>query len=90
MHLAKYYPTSQSLKYDITSVAEFILILLCTHHLYYRPLLILFNRIIPSISVYASAFFTIVLCYISIPLCRKYIPMFCAKKDIFCNKNEKC
>ena len=74
----------------VSYCGRYSIILLCTHHLYYRPLLILFNRIIPSISVYASAFFTIVLCYISIPLCRKYIPMFCAQKDILCNKNEKC
>ena len=74
----------------VSYCGRYSIILLCTHHLYCRPLLILFNRISPSFSVYASAFFTIVLCYISIPLCRKYIPMFCAQKDIFCNKNEKC
>ena len=74
----------------VSYCGRYSIILLCTHHLYYRPLLILFNRINPTFSVYASAFFTLVLCYVSIPLCRKYIPMFCAQRDLFGNKNEKC
>ena len=73
----------------VSYCGRYSIILLCTHHLYYRPLLILLNRIIPSLSIYATAFFTIVLCYISISLCIKYIPMFCAQKDLFNNKNIK-
>ena len=67
----------------VSYCGRYSIILLCTHHMYYRPLIVINNRFIPTYSVELSAVFTVVLCVISIPLCKKFIPYFCAQKDLF-------
>ncbi len=66
----------------ISYCGRYSIILLCTHHMYYRPLLVLFNRLIPTYSLTLTVVFTIVLCILSVPLCKRFIPKFCAQEDL--------
>lgn len=71
---------------------RYSIILLCTHHMYYRPLMVLFSKIAPTYSVYITFVSTLFLCIISIPLFKRFIPQFCAIKDLipqdFCHRYE--
>lgn len=66
----------------VSYCGRYSIILLCTHHLYYRPLLLLVGKILPEYSIYVSALLTLLLCILSIPLCKRFIPQVCAQKDL--------
>lgn len=65
----------------VSYCGRYSIILLCTHHLYYRPLLLLFSKIAPTYSNYLTFVLTLFLCIISIPILKRYMPQFCAQKD---------
>lgn len=75
----------KSIKYLplVSFCGRYSIILLCTHHMYYRPLIVVLNQYIPTYSIELSVVITVALCVASIPLCRKYIPKVCAQKDLF-------
>lgn len=66
----------------ISYCGRYSIILLCTHHMYYRPLVLLFNWLIPAYSLVLTVVVTIALCIISVPLCKNLIPKFCAQKEL--------
>lgn len=66
----------------ISYCGRYSIILLCTHHMYYRPLLLAFNRFVPTYSIMLTTAITVFLCIVSVPLCKKFIPMFCAQEDL--------
>lgn len=75
----------------VSYCGRYSIILLCTHHMYYRPLSLLFSKVVPTYNLYLTVVLTILLCIISIPLFKRYIPQFCAQKDFFTsdkNHNE--
>lgn len=73
----------------VSYCGRYSIILLCTHHLFYRPLLLVFGNVIPEYSIYVSAVLTIVLCIISIPICVRFIPHFCAQEELFKGIQQK-
>ncbi len=68
----------------VSYVGRYSIILLCTHHLIYRPIKVILSRVIMNdawlnISV---AMLTLLLSAAMIPLCVRYIPWFTAQKDL--------
>lgn len=69
----------------VSYCGRYSIILLCTHHLFYRPIKLVLMKLsfVPiEYVVYITAILTLLCCYISIPLCIKYIPYFTAQKDL--------
>lgn len=66
----------------VSFCGRYSIILLCTHHMYYRPLMVLFSKVSTAYSVYITFVLTVILCIISIPLCKRFIPQFSAQKDL--------
>lgn len=69
----------------VSYCGRYSIILLCTHHLFYRPIkLVLMNlEFVPTeYVVWITAVLTLLCCYISIPFCIKYIPYFTAQKNL--------
>lgn len=65
-------------------MGRYSIILLCVHHLIYRPLKVALQAIdIEQLNnVYVVAGITVLLSTLCIPLCVKYIPWFVAQKDL--------
>lgn len=68
----------------VSYMGRYSLILLCTHHMIYRPVKVILDRMgfdgeLLSIAV---AVITLLLSTALIPLCIKYIPWFTAQKDL--------
>lgn len=81
----------------ISYCGRYSLILLCSHHLIYRPLQLIVNRI--NIDVWdklLTAILTIIICIALVPLCIRFIPWFTAQKDLIKpnsvpkNKTSEC
>lgn len=69
----------------VSYCGRYSIILLCTHHLFYRPIKLVLIKLefVPmEYVVWITAILTLLCCYISIPLCIKYIPYFTAQKDL--------
>lgn len=68
----------------ISYFGRYSIIPLCTHHLIYRPIQLVVMQYIPlgNGGEYIVATATLLICYICIPLCIKYIPYFTAQKDL--------
>ncbi|MFI3285201.1 MAG: acyltransferase [Rikenellaceae bacterium] len=66
----------------ISYMGRYSLIILCTHHMYYRPVKVILSKIPIENSTYIVALITIMLSVISIPICIKLIPWFVAQKDL--------
>lgn len=65
-------------------IGRYSIILLCAHHLIYRPVAVAFKATEIDFlnNSYAVAVVTMLLSTLCIPLCLKYIPWFVAQKDI--------
>ncbi|MFI3266050.1 MAG: acyltransferase family protein [Rikenellaceae bacterium] len=74
----------------ISYMGRYSLIILCTHHLIYRPLKVVSNMM-PYGFMHESWFLTLVTISVSvafIPLCIRFIPYFVAQKDLIkCSKD---
>lgn len=69
----------------VSYCGRYSIILLCTHHLFYRPIKLVLMKLefVPmEYVVWITAILTLLCCYVSIPLCIKYIPYFTAQKDL--------
>ena len=72
----------------ISYCGRYSIILLCLHHMIYRPLQLVVNRIVAppvsgtEIQQWIVAILTIAICIAFIPLCKRYIPWFTAQKDL--------
>lgn len=66
----------------ISYMGRYSIILLCTHHLIYRPIAVLQSNIMGEKNVYLVAIITLAISCLLIPLCIKYIPYFVAQKDL--------
>lgn len=67
----------------VSYCGRYSIILLCTHHLFYRPIKLVLMKLefVPiEYVVWITAILTLLCCYLSIPLCIKYIPYFTAQK----------
>ena len=67
----------------ITYIGRYSIILLCVHHLIYRPLMVIvrpFNW--GNFGDFVTAVLTVLLSALCIPFFKKYIPWFVAQKDI--------
>ena len=68
----------------ITYVGRYSIIILCVHHLIYRPLIVFCRMILPE-SEFVSfliALATLLLSAACIPFFKRYLPCFCAQKDL--------
>lgn len=67
----------------ITYIGRYSIILLCVHHMIYRPLIVLFN-LFPDFLFknFTIALLTLLLSAACIPVCKKWIPWFVAQKDL--------
>lgn len=68
----------------ISYMGRYSIILLCTHHLIYRPVRVIVERggVDGSILSFMVASITVLLSTALIPLCIKYIPWFTAQKNL--------
>ncbi len=68
----------------VSYVGRYSIILLCTHHLIYRPVKVVFSGIIMNTTwLHVSvAVVTLLLAAALIPVCIRYIPLFTAQKDL--------
>lgn len=69
----------------VSYCGRYSIILLCTHHLFYRPIKLVLMKLefVPmEYVVWITAILTLLCCYVSILLCIKYIPYFTAQKDL--------
>jgi len=73
----------------ISYFGRYSIIILCTHHLIYRPLKVLFNMSSYEFmhSPWLLSIATLICCWILIPICLKLIPYFVAQKDLIKWKN---
>lgn len=69
----------------ISYIGRYSIIVLCTHHLIYRPILFVLTRISSDYVLVSWLVFiaTIIVTYLIIPLCIKYLPYVTAQKDVF-------
>ena len=69
----------------VSYCGRYSIILLCTHHLFYRPIKLVLMKV-DGLSmdavVWITAVVTVACCYATIPLCKKYIPKFTAQEDL--------
>lgn len=67
----------------VTYVGHYSIILLCVHHMIYRPLKVLFAPY-PYLSLngFTVAFLTVLLSALCIPIFKRWIPWFVAQKDL--------
>ena len=68
----------------ISYIGRYSIVVLCLHHLVYRPLKVLFKLFDISFlnNSYTLFIITLIICYFLIPLCIKYIPYFTAQKNL--------
>lgn len=67
----------------ITYVGHYSIVLLCTHHLIYRPMALLLSRIGDTpYNAWIVGMITIAVSSLMIPVCKKLIPWFVAQKDL--------
>lgn len=68
----------------ISYMGRYSIVLLCTHHLFYRPIKVVLDKQPYQWldNVYMVAFLTIICCLAITPLCVRYIPYFVAQKDL--------
>lgn len=68
----------------ISYCGRYSIVLLCVHHLIYRPLMVLLPK--TGIEVlsdkWSIAIITLLLSVLCIPVCKRYIPWFVAQKDL--------
>lgn len=67
----------------ITYIGRYSIILLCVHHMIYRPLIVIFKHF-PNFLFenFIIALLTLLLSAACIPICKKWIPWFVAQKDL--------
>lgn len=68
----------------VSYLGRYSLIVLCTHHMIYRPLSVIFNKM-PYEFMHTGWFLavsTLLVCWALIPLCIRFIPYFVAQKDL--------
>ncbi len=68
----------------VSYFGRYSLIILCTHHMIYRPLFVIFGKF-PYEFMHTGWFLaltTMLICWALIPLCIRYIPWFVAQKDL--------
>lgn len=68
----------------VSYLGRYSLIILCTHHMVYRPLTVIYSRL-PFEFMHSSWFLaltTLLVCWALIPLCIRFIPYFVAQKDL--------
>jgi len=72
----------------VSYAGRYSIVLLCTHHLFYRPIRVLLDRqpIEWLDNAYVVAALTLACCLAVIPLCVRYIPWFVAQKDLIKTK----
>ena len=67
----------------VTYIGRYSIILLCVHHMIYRPLMVVFNQLpnylLKDLSI---AILTLILSAACVPICKKWIPWFVAQKDL--------
>lgn len=65
-------------------IGRYSIILLCVHHMIYRPVKVLLeaSKIEIIDNEYIVAIITLLLSTLCIPICKKYIPWFVAQKDL--------
>ena len=68
----------------ITYIGRYSIIILCVHHLIYRPLIVLSRSFLPdnNIGKFIIALTTLLLSAACIPFFKRYLPWFCAQKDL--------
>ena len=65
----------------ISYIGRYSIVFLCTHHLVYRHLFLLFDET-KMTDKYIVSVMTILICLILVPICKRYIPFFVAQKDL--------
>lgn len=68
----------------VSYMGRYSIIILCTHHMLYRPLSVIFNKF-PYEFMHTTWFLavsTLLICWALIPVCIKFIPYFVAQKDL--------
>ena len=69
----------------VSYCGRYSIILLCTHHLFYRPIKLVLMKV-DGLSmdavVWITAVVTVALCCATIPLCKRYIPKLTAQEDL--------
>lgn len=75
----------------VSFCGRYSIILLCLHHLVYRPVKLCLGHFFSDSDYIAiiTATITVVVCIAFIPFCIKYIPMFTAQKDILTKEHLK-
>jgi fucose 4-O-acetylase-like acetyltransferase len=65
----------------ISYIGRYSIVFLCTHHLVYRHLFLLFDET-KMTDKYIVSCLTILICLMLVPICKIYIPWFVAQKDL--------
>lgn len=74
----------------ISYCGRYSIIILCLHHLVYRPIKLIINQTgIHCIEGGGTAILTLLICIACIPLCIKYIPWFTAQQNLIPVSNKK-
>lgn len=63
-------------------MGKYSIVLLCIHHLIYRPLKVVCMQLFGDGSAIVIALMTLAISTAMIPLCKRYIPWFIAQKDL--------
>jgi len=67
----------------ITYMGRYSIIMLCVHHMIYRPLMVVMRPLhLGELSDFAVAVTTVLISALCIPIFRKYLPWFVAQKDL--------
>lgn len=75
----------------ITYVGRYSIVILCVHHMIYRPLIVLFSRIpMPEAisTAWLVALVTILISALCIPIFKRYLPWAIAQKDLLVIKDK--
>ena len=75
----------------ITNVGRYSIVILCVHHMIYRPLIVLFSRIPMPESISTAwlvALVTILISALCIPIFKRYLPWAIAQKDLLVIKDK--
>lgn len=76
----------------ISYCGRYSIVLLCLHHMIYRPIKLVVDKLDINYAGHIISILTIASCIAMIPLCIKYIPWFTAQKDLVKSPSEwtKC
>lgn len=66
----------------LTYFGRYSLIPLCLHHLVYRPVILIEQTIFGWEDCYITAIITILICFIVIPFCKKYLPWLVGQRTV--------